>query len=341
MVCSVIFLGACSSVTQKRSLASAGSLDDSDNVDPAVVAGIEKDFKGVMDSRNQGKKTFLRAVFLKLHGCAQAKFEVLQDTPQDWRQGFFATPGVHDAWVRISSDTDPTTPDGDDNTVGFAIKVLGVPGEKILKQEPSADTQDFLLQNHSVFFVDTAQDMLEMTDASLSGKFDDYASKHPTTGRILDEMAHDVEDVFATNYYTPTPYHFGATEYAKYRVTPCGSSDPNFLQQRMEQDLAGNRGPSICFEFQVQLRKANPWPANAATVRWDAKSAPFQTVAKLTLQKQDVHDNDPTCEALAFNSYHSLPFHKPAGSINTARGIIYQDLSMYRRQHNGVSTKEP
>jgi hypothetical protein len=68
--------------------------------------------------------------------------------------------------VRFSSDTVPTSPDLK-TTCGIAIKLFGVPGPKLLAPDEDATTHDFLLQNHDVFFVDTARDMCEFTEAGV------------------------------------------------------------------------------------------------------------------------------------------------------------------------------
>jgi hypothetical protein len=46
-------------------------------------------------------------------------------------------------------------------------------------------------------------------------------------------------------------------------------------------------------------------------------------------------------ENLAFNLWHSLPEHRPLGSINRSRPVIYELISDFRRKTNGVPTEEP
>ena len=118
---------------------------------------------------------------------ARGTFVPRPDLPQELRVGVFAGPG-HPAWVRFSSDTLPTAPDLM-TTCGIAIKLFGVPGPKLLEPDTDATTHDFLLQNHDVFFVDTANDMCEFTRAGVvDGDYEPYLAAHPKTARILDEM---------------------------------------------------------------------------------------------------------------------------------------------------------
>ena len=46
-------------------------------------------------------------------------------------------------------------------------------------------------------------------------------------------------------------------------------------------------------------------------------------------------------ENLAFDPWHSLPEHRPAGSLNEARKVVYKASADLRRQYNGVPAMEP
>jgi hypothetical protein len=86
------------------------------------------------------------------HGCVTARLAVRDDVPNDLRQGVFAEPGrAYDAWVRFSNGT--ARDDREPDARGMAIKLMGVPGEKLLPDERDEQTQDFLMINHPAFFV--------------------------------------------------------------------------------------------------------------------------------------------------------------------------------------------
>jgi hypothetical protein len=323
--------------------ASAEPVDDDGPFDPAMGQEIGRLFGQVMMSRPAPLK---RAVFLKPHGCAKAEFTIAADLPEAYRVGLFATPGKHDAWVRISSDTVPTTSDLQNNTIGFAVKVLDVPGRKILQGEEQFKTHDFLMQNHHVFFSDTAKDFLEFTRAIFDRTLDDYMTKHPRTKEILGEMAKPVPNVLGTRYWSTTPYRFGDKTYAKYTARPCApipeeaaSEEPNYLRKRLERDLKAN---GACYQLQVQLRDpTKDMPLDHATTEWSETVSVPQTVATVTVPAQDILQNDQTCENLSFTAWHALPQHRPVGSVNKARGIVYKQLADIRRQRNGVPISEP
>lgn len=317
-------------------------------LDPQDADKIEARFAQLVSQRHPpGTTNVKRAVFLKPHACLQARFSIADDLPQKLKIGLFANAQSYDAWVRISSDTVPSTPDPANSTLGFSIKVLDVPGKKILLEEKDALTHDFLLQNHHVFFVDTAKDFMEFTEAIFTQKFAEYLSQHPKTGIILDEMKKRVGNVLATSYGSTTPYAYGPNSFVKYALRPCAerpqeqpSSAPNYLRQRLIRDLSEGEG---CFHFMIQLRQGNEteMPLDQATVNWDEAQSPMVTAATLQIPKQELPPQDFVCEDYSFNTWHALPEHQPVGSINEARGIIYSRMSKDRRTRNNKPIVEP
>ena len=86
---------------------------------------------------------FERGGNTKTHGLVRGEFIVHKDLPQHLRRGLFAEPKTYRAWVRFSGPGPYVTPDIDD--VGFmsiSIKLMGVPGPKLLDDEKS--TVDFM-----------------------------------------------------------------------------------------------------------------------------------------------------------------------------------------------------
>ncbi len=165
-------------------------------------------------------------MFLKPHGVARGTLTVADDLPAELRVGFLEAartrPGGLTAWVRFSSDTVPGSSDLK-TTLGVGIKLFGVPGPKLLEADTEADTQDLLLQNHDVFFVDTAQDMCEFTKAGVvDGSYDPYLEAHPVAREILDAMAKFEESTLTADYWGVLPYAFGPDRYVKYKLVPAG-----------------------------------------------------------------------------------------------------------------------
>lgn len=298
-----------------------------------------------------GQDPALRPVFLKPHGVAGGTFTVRPGLPEELRVGVFAGTS-YPAWVRFSSDTLPSVPDLG-TTCGIGLKLFGVPGPKLLEPDQDSVTHDFLLQNHDVFFVDTARDMCEFTEAGVvQGDYGPYLAAHPQTARVLGEMRKLVGSVLTTNYWSVLPYAFGPDRHAKYKLVPAGpwvepsvpglsTDDPGYLRRDLRKRLLDDEAT---FHFHVQLRTdPDRMPLDAATVRWSESASPPVHVATLTLPRQDI-DADGQAEYgenLSYNPWHALAEHAPEGSIALARKAAYQGAAKLRREHNEVPLDEP
>ncbi|HLK65612.1 MAG TPA: LodA/GoxA family CTQ-dependent oxidase [Bryobacteraceae bacterium] len=310
--------------------------------DPAEK--LKQMFVGIVQTRRirQGQDPARRPVFLKPHGIAHGYFEMVPDLPADLKVGVFAQRQLA-VWVRFSSDTVPTTPDLK-TTCGIGIKLFGVPG---LKLDGGGDTQDFVLQNSDVFFVDTAVDMCEFTRAGVvDGNYEPYLRTHPVTDRILKEMQKVESSVLTTTYWSGLPYSFG-NRYVKYKLEPEQQDhaqppdDPNYLAADLARRL---RAGEARFRFLVQFQ-TDPatMPLDQATVRWDESVSVPVHVATLVLPRQDITALGQANygENLSFNPWHSLKEHEPQGSISAARRVVYSASAEERRNANGVPVREP
>ena len=289
-----------------------------------------------------------RPVFRRLHGVAHGTFVVRPDLTPDLRIGILGQKPEYPIWVRFSSDVQPGVPDFK-GTVGIGIKLFGVAGEKVLAPDQAATTHDLILQNHDVFFVDTAKDMCEFTCQSLNGKFDEYVSTHPVTGQIINDMKKVVDTVLGTPYWSVLPYTFGDGRYVKYKLETEGIqgsdwvdyTDPFYLRSDLHSRLKAG-GARFRFLVQFQTNEAE-MPLDRATVRWRESVSPPLHVATLILPQQDLDTPGQSAygENLAFNPWHALPVHQPVGSISDARRVVYRASAEVRRHFNAVPDGEP
>lgn len=285
-----------------------------------------------------------RSVFVKPHGVARGTFKINSNLPDRLRVGVFK----HDefpAWVRFSSDADPFTPDLE-TPLGIAIKLFGVPGKKLLDSEEYANTHDFILQNHDVFFVDTALDMCEWAHARVKRmpENEDTKQKRKNTKKA-------VTSLLDTPYWSILPYAFGS-DFVKYKLEPGSSAgrrsttddlrdDPNHLRQDLRRRLlVGDASFKFCLQFRTDPVNM---PLDKATVRWEETVSSPVFVATLIIHKQDIDERGQAAygENLAYNPWHALPEHSPEGSIAKARKVVYQAGAELRRNLNGIPIAEP
>jgi catalase len=271
-------------------------------------------------------------------------FTINPDLSDDNKIGLFKGKSFP-AWVRFSSDNDPS--DSDSKTsLGIGIKLFGVSGTKTLDIEKDATTHDILLQNHDVFFVDTAFDMRKWAQAKVNGERVD-----PKTERRRANLIKSVTSVLDSTYWSIIPYVFGDKKYVKYKLEPENmphaipiddlTDDPNRLRQELRRRLlTGDAAFKFYLHFNVSSDKT---PLDKATVRWEESGNAPVFVARLTIPRQDIDAKGQAAygENLAFNPWHALPEHKPFGSIAEARKIVYEASAERRRNVNGIPIAEP
>lgn len=294
----------------------------------------------------RGQSPARRPVFLKPHGAARAEFVVRPDLPPDLRVGLFADGRSYPAWIRISSDTVPTLPDLK-TTLGIGIKLFGVGGDKLVGN-PADETFDLVLQNHDVFFVDTASDMCAFTKATFEGREDEYLATHPVTNAVLKEMRKVVESALTTPYWSVLPYAFGPGRFVKYKLEPetapdsiVAQGDPNYLSVDLNCLL---RAGEARFRFLVQFQTSEAdMPLDQATVRWSEEASKPVQVATLVIAKQDINARGQSeyGDNLAINPWRVSDVHAPQGSIANARRAVYAASAGLRRSVNGVPDGEP
>jgi hypothetical protein len=307
-----------------------------DAITKAVQAGFDKDGHAFRDAHR------------KAHGCVQAKFTVLDQLPANVAQGLFAKPQAYDAVVRFSNGSGASADDHKGDGRGMAIKVMGVPGPKLLEDEASASTQDFVMINHPVFFVRNAADYVGFQKALGGGGL-------PAVGWLAAHAFHEVPILFAisnkkvlnplaSRYWSMTPYKLGNTQ-MKFSAKPCAggkfvetSDTPDRLRDNMSAQLATG---SACFDFMVQPRtKPTSMPIEDATIEWKESVSAFVPVARLEIPAQ-TPETDTACEVRSFTPWHSIAEHRPLGGISRVRKAVYLSVSKLRHQLNNQPRIEP
>jgi len=300
-----------------------------------------------------------RDAHAKHHGCVRATFSVMDKLPAAYATGLFSKSNTYPAIIRFSNGMGKVQPDTEGDGRGMAIKVLDVPGDKILEEEMSAKTQDFLMINHPVFFVRNAADYVQFTKAAGSGSpLSFFIGWNPFNWHIHEmRIANAIRKKPATNplalqYFSMTPVLMGNTP-AKYSAIPCKGQkfatvppQANMLREAMKRDLNPlvEDNKTFCFQFAVQLQ-TNPrkMPVEDPTIEWSETLAKFVPVAEVRIARQAFADKASldACEHLSYTPWHSLPEHRPIGGIQRVRKTVYQTISALRHQLNKVPHVEP
>ena len=295
----------------------------------------------------------------KPHGCVRARFEVRADIPADCKVGLFAHPGSYDALVRFSNG--PQHTDRDHGAQGMAIKVLGVPGRKVLEDPPDAETQDFIMIDGPVFFVRNTDsyarlvgELARLPEGKHPLKWMAWLkAQHPEDIAVVDAYHNRVADSpLALTYFSQVPYRFGedSDTICRYSAVPHAGNmaapiapearGPDYLRQAMINQLV-LAGRPASFDFCVQLvHGATTEIVENPTVEW---TTPVHRVATVTIPPQDFNrpEQDRFGELLSYTPWHALPDHRPVGQINEVRRTVYALTSRVRHLFRLSREREP
>lgn len=310
----------------------------------------------------QGDKLYHRDVHAKAHGLIRATFRALPNLAPEYRYGVFRNPPAdgYKAWIRFSSGDPAMKPDSSSDVHGMAVKLMGIPGPKLLPGEEQAETQDFVMISHYVFPARNIDEYGELLRYSLAGNTNAYffagGSPNPLKWRLRElviaakTLRRAPSSVLNAQYFSASAYKLGPDHNIKFSTRPCsklpvppgiGRSDPEFLRAVLKEQL---KTAPACFDFLVQTQRRDKYmPVEDPSVEWSEKDAPFVPVAKIEIPAQEFASpaQDILAENLSFNAWHALPDHRPLGGLNRVRKAVYQQVSRYRRCKNGIALAEP
>ncbi len=285
----------------------------------------------------------------KMHGAVKAEFIVEPNLPPQMRVGIFSEAKTYPAWIRFSNGAQTIQPDIKRDIRGMAIKVMSVPGEKILENERNERTHDFILASTSFFMKDvaTVDAFAKATTGSILAKVW-FGLAHWRVLWMAFKSFRKFANPLQIRYFSCTPYLFG-TEAVKYSAIPAfAAPDPipdppsdDYLRLAIASQL---KAGEMLFDFAVQFRTdADAMPIEDSGREWRESRSPFRKVATIRILRQDC-DNDEQRrfgENLSFTPWHALPEHRPLGGINRGRKTIYEAISSFRHQYNRAARKEP
>jgi len=301
----------------------------------------------------KGPLPALRDAHPKAHGCVQAEFHVRDDLPAHLAQGVFVPGTTYKAWIRFSNgNPDATQSDAEGDARGMAIKLLDVPGEKLLSNARDARSQDFVMINYPVFFVDDPARYLSfIKDTGGSNPFKKLLEAGDLGFRgtiIAREITRShINSPLEARYWSMVPYRLGDPpnkQAVKFSARPqiwpqtahTGERTPNFLRAAMIEQLAAG---DAHFDFEVQVGTPDMSVEDSMT-EWKEADAPFVKVATITIPSQvfATPERDALGEDLSFNPWHALPQHRPLGAINRVRRVVYETISDLRHNLNKTSS---
>jgi len=311
----------------------------------------------------------LRSVHAKSHGLLKGELRVLE-LPLPFAQGMFSTPKTLPVAIRLSTSPGDLLDDRVSTPRGFAMKVIGVDGERLAGSE-GATTQDFLLVNGPLFLASNVRSfqrslklLASTTDkvprlkrafsVLLRGVETLLESANVESAALKGLGGHPETNPLGETFFSEVPFLYGL-HMAKWQVVPVSpelvaltdapvdlAGTPNGLRQAVVDHFATHGGE---WELRVQLcTDVEAMPIEDATVPWSEALSPFVTVARITVPPQVAWSASRSAEmddGLAFSPWHGLAAHRPLGSINRVRRAAYAASASARSPRGRCPVHEP
>jgi len=299
---------------------------------------------------------FERGGNTKTHGIVRGAFIVHDHLAGEFRHGIYAAPGrKYPAWVRFSGPGPYITPDIDD--IGFmsiGIKLMGVPGKKLMDEEKF--TQDMFGVSTPTFVTpDTKANAQLQIQSFKNAQIFYFVNLHQS--HVLDFIMQGLwtktqSSPFEAPYFSCVPYLLGEGQAMQYSVWPKSKRrtpiprlplrpPDDYLRNAMAATLAKE---AVDFDIRLQLQ-TDPYrmPIENNAALWPVKLSPRVSVATLHLpsQKFDSPAQMDLARKLSYNPWHCIAEHRPLGNQSRARRRMYDTLSRLRHTMNGVPLYEP
>jgi Catalase len=278
-------------------------------------------------------------VHSKATGALKAEFRVNESLPKNLAKGVFIPGKVYQAWIRFSNGSgNPAQSDNNDDGRGMAIKLLDVPGEKILENDRNASTQDFIMVNHPVFLTNDPHTYLALVQKAGSSNILTKLTIPFTLGlkgtKLAKETSHGkISNPLQIRYFSAVPYQLGIgsdRRAIKFSVEPVsGTVDAmpdnpgqDYLRDAMRNTL--QKG-DVTMKFLVQPKTSDAMSLEDSMTEWDEGEAPFHEVATIHIPMQnfDTPEQNRLGENLSFKPLARIA-RAPAARISQshAQGCI-------------------
>jgi len=287
-----------------------------------------------------------RALHAKANAGLLAELTVLPNLAEYARVGLFAAPATYRAYVRFSNGSGQVQHDEKPDVRGVAVKVLGVPGKKIIPGLEDATTQDFLLIKSAATPFRNADEFVALVCATERPALAiprliaalGVRRAFSLVKKLAGGLGGKVASLATLPYYSALPIKYGpyACHYALAPQDRAGPSGAPYAtspasRQHLGEELAERlrRGP-VTYDFRVQFYVDDRrTPIEDASVEWLETDAPFLTVARLTLLQQDTSSSRgrrvaDLCEGLSFDPWHTTADFRPLGNMMRARSHAYR-----------------
>ena len=331
-------------------LAEERPLHDEEQFLDSIITSFQRQMSGLWKPGG-----YERGGNTKTHGIVRGEFIVHEGLPAQFRHGIFAEPRTFRAWVRFSGPGPYITPDIDD--VGFmsiSIKLMGVPGPKLMEEEKftldmtGVSTPTFVTPDVRA----NAQLQIESVKNAQIFYFVNLHRSHMLDLLMQGLWTKTQSSPLEAPYFSCVPYLLGLGQAMQYSFWPKSAQrtpiprlplrpPPDYLRDAMVKSLGAG---DVELDFRVQLQTDSfLMPIENNAVLWPEKLSPRVSVATLRIPRQQF--NSPAQlnfeKRLSYNPWHCIAEHRPLGNQSRARQRMYWALSQFRHDMNAIPRYEP
>jgi hypothetical protein len=298
--------------------------------------GFAEEIVAIQSARTKASNGAVeRALHVKQHLGAVG--ELVVKAPETARCGVFNMSGKSwPVYVRFSNGSVRHQSDKEPDVRGFALKLVGVPGQKLIAGLESELTQDFLFIDTPVLPFRTPDEFMLFVRAAKDGpskmlpRLIASFGLRRALGILWGAVTRAKMKSYATQtFHTAAPIAFGKSA-AKLSLVPVPNDAPapaasgaDYLRQDL---VARLKGSALSWTLRAQLFvDEKSTPIEDTSVPW---AGPWLDLATLTLPQQDTEsargrEISELVSQLSFDPWHATEEHRPLGGIMRARGATY------------------
>lgn len=340
-----------------------------DEAEPGLIDEIVAQMAASSRCAFERHRHAIRDAHAKSNGVLKGQLVIHPDLPAELRQGVFAQARTYDVVARLSSAPGDIHSDVIPAARGFALKIIGVEGER-LPTGIGGNNQDFLMVNFpSLAFGTIAkyQHMLTLLNANshapetfqrlvagtAHGAKKLLESLGGTPGATLEGLARDNHHPLGESYHTQAAIRFGSY-IAKLALQPSSDSLRALTNQPVDDVQYASMRDVISAHFAVHggeytlsaqlCTDLARMPVEDAAVAWPEALSPQRAIATLRFAPQStahparlVYGDD----VLSFNPWNGIIAHQPLGGIMRIRRVAYERSSAFRHDMNAQPRIEP
>lgn len=296
-----------------------------------------------------------RATHVKTQGLVKGTLTVPPGLPPHLSHGLFSHPGTYPLAARYANEPVFLQPDTEPGPRGMGIKIFNVQGERL--ESPGNEklsTQDFFFNNAPMIEltdIDTCLEIMQLREKhfdspnglALALKLRTDAIKQHAPGMLpnTNMISHAMftQSAFRFGDYYGHMALFPALPAMEQKGADAVSSSGSYTQ--ISDWLFDHfKGAPAKYDVRIQLGTSPAHhPTEDASVVWDEATAPYQTIGTVEFPVQDSFGQARRVfweDHMALDPWMGLAAHRPLGSINRLRKVVY---GRSRERRDGLNAK--